>query len=226
MTSSMRATSLAAGLALALSACSPVTPILQGQGPEAAATPAPAAEKSILYLDFVAQNLPRTLAGQILPLQMVLFPIDPATGQRLDAPPWSLGVCQAPAFGCESGEVKTLRLQLPPGDYAIGYLGSTGFASPAFYLMDFDNPEMIGGRVLVGGVPVTPEFSRNAQATARTPILTLRPNEVSYAGVLSAVYGFGDLTTSITAPPERRAALLAQTGLPSAGLVDRLGRYR
>lgn len=218
----MRKASLAAGLALALSACSPVVPVYQGQAPE----PAPAAEKSTLYLDFVAQNLPRTLAGQILPLQMVLFPIDPATGERLDAPPWSLGVCQAPAFGCESGEIKTLRLQLPPGDYAIGYLGSTGFASPAFYLMDFDHPEMVGGRVLVGGLEVTPEFGRKGQTTARTPILSLRANEVSYAGVLSAVYGFGELTTTITAPPDRRAALLAQTGLSPSALVERPGRYR
>lgn len=217
MTSSIRA----AGLALALSACSPVTPILQGQAPE----PAPVAEKSVLYLDFVAQNLPRTLTGQILPLQMVLFPIDPATGQRLEAPPWSLGLCQAPAFGCESGEIRTLRLQLPPGDYAIGYLGSTGFASPAFYLMTFENPEMIGGRVLVGGLDVTPDLDRNGQTTARTPILTLRPNEVAYAGLLSAEYGFGALTTTLALPPERRAALLAQTGMASAALVDRPARY-
>jgi len=223
MTSRMRASALAAGLALALSACSPVTPILQGQGqvPETASAP----EKSILYLDFVAQNLPRTVTGQILPLQIVLFPIDPSNGQRLDAPLWSLGLCQAPAFGCESGEIKTLRLELPPGDYAIGYLGSTGFASPAFYLMTFDNSEMIGGRVLVGGLEVTPTFGRNGQTTARTPILTVRANEVAYAGVLSAAFGSGDLTTNITARPERRAALLAQTGLTPAALVDRPARY-
>lgn len=217
----MRALSLATGVALALSACSPLAPIHQGRAPEAA----PAPDKSILYLDFVAQNLPRTLTGQILPLQMVLFPIDPASGERLDAPPWSLGLCQAPAYGCESGEIKTLRLQLPPGDYAIGYLGSTGFAAPSFYLMDFEDPEMIGGRVLVGGLEVTPAFLGKARATGRTPVLTLRPNEVSYAGVLSAAYGFGDLTTTVTAPTERRAALLAQTGLPATALVDRPARY-
>jgi hypothetical protein len=218
----MRAAVIAAGLAAALAACSPAAPILQGQAPPAA----PDGEKSVLYLDFVVDASPRTLTGRILPLQMVLFPIDPITGQRLDAPPWSLGLCQAPAFGCESGEIKTLRLRLPPGDYAIGYLGSTGFASPSFYLMQFDDPEMIGGRVLIGGATVTPEFSRKGQATARTPILTLRPNEVAYAGVLSAVYGEGDLTTRIAAPPERRAQLLAQTGLSPADLVDRPARYR
>jgi hypothetical protein len=226
MTSNMRSRSIAAGLALALSACSPASPVLRGQAPEIADAAGASMEKSTLYLDFVAQNLPRTLAGQILPLQMVLFPIDPATGQRLDAPPWSLGLCEAPALGCESGEIKTLRLRLPPGDYAIGYLGSTGFASPAFYLMDFDDPEMIGGRVLVGGLEVTPEFSRNGQATARTPILTLRANEVAYAGLLSAAFGQSDLTTTITASPERRAALLAETGVTPAALVDRPTRYR
>jgi hypothetical protein len=213
---------IALGLALLLTACSPAMPVVSGQTPPAG----PTFERSVLYLDFVTQNLPRTLTGQILPLQMALFSIDPGTGERLNLPPWELGLCAAPAFGCESGEIKTLRLSLPPGDYAVGYLGSTGFASPSFYLMAFEHAEMIGGRVQVGGKDVFPDFNRKGRVSARTPILTVRPNEVAYAGLLSATFGLGDLTTTIVVEPDRRASLLAQIGLPSTALTDRPGRYQ
>ena len=210
----------AAFLALAAAACAPTAPIYQAQTFDAAP------EKATVFLDFVADNLPRNLTGQILPLMMVLFEVDPSTGQRTGSPPWSLGVCQSPALGCGSGEVRTLRLELPPGSYGVGYLGSTGFAAPWYFLMDFEDPEIRGGQVFVGGLMATPDFSRQGQATHRTPVITVRAGEFAYAGLLRATYGDKELSTTIAATPERRAQLLAHTGLAPGALIDRPGHYR
>lgn len=202
-------------LALALSGCAPTTPLFTGQVP---AEP----ETSVLLLDFVAQNLPRNLAGQILPLEMLLIEVDPATGQRKSPQTWSLGVCRADWLGCETGEIKTLRLELPPGTYAIGYLGTHQLAAPWYALMGFERAGN-GGDVVIGGLTVAPDFSGAAQATPLTPMITVRANEIGYAGVLRAVYSADALMTSFTAAPERRAALVAQIG---TALADRPGYYR
>jgi len=212
----MKAKLLALGLALTLSACGPMTPLYSGQGAEG-----PTPEKSVLFLDFVAENLPRNLVGQILPLEMMLFEVDPKTGQRLSTPAWTVGVCRADLFGCETGEIKTLRLALPAGTYAIGYLGTQQMAAPANVLMSFDRAGT-GGEVVVGVVVVTPDFSGSGHVTARTPMITVRAGEVGYAGVLRAAFGPQSLETAFSTSPERRAILVAQSGAPVA---DRPGYY-
>ncbi len=213
---------VAAGLSLTVGGCSPATPIYDSQ---AAAAPMGGA-KATLFLDFVAENLPRNLTGQILPLQMILVEIDPTTGERTASPSWSVGLCLAQALGCESGDVKTLKLELPPGVYGVGYIGSTGFSAPWYYLMAFDGAAARGGDVLVGGLTVTPDFDRRARLTPQTPILDLRAGEAGYAGVLKIVYGPQSLATSFAQAPERKATLLARTGLSERALVDRPGHYR